>query len=547
MANPSFTIGSNYFETVHAYPHDLLKWPDSGVFVSLNPQSLPWQGDVTNISNRPSESYTSNYQEVDFAPPSDYTGNPEDIHSWMRVSSYASKFNIGLGGLSTSRFGKILVELNHTSLDMDLTAEGVARAYEDAGGGTEYYLVPFAGQTKSGRSNYGLKVIYANRFYNNPFGFKLRYTDESYAQPSGYIQFTREGTTYDLNHLTWGWATTGCNHIFGYQHINADAFFQDRYTVFSGHRLDLQFSGEFNGNFKSGIRYRRNQQDGDNYTWRYDDGSQFEGDYYVDELWKDRHANTLLRGYSKVNFWKIGEADAGILFFLQRATHVKTEVNKVVESEPNSREGAYEIAIETNPFLNYRFHGGYLDIGILLEYARSGMENTWTRWNSVSGSEQEDVLWSTTPYSGWTPSWESFSKGSESFFATGFEADTSIPLRKRLSALLRLTVLRKFTWTDKVYGQSDIPPGGESYQFEQTHIRDNYRNETWMTGSIGMAYGKGPIQTFVTLQLPVAYLIKQETKLQDSSEVLFEHEKRNMWQVQDPTSLRLLVVYNLGS
>jgi hypothetical protein len=129
------------------------------------------------------------------------------------------------------------------------------------------------------------------------------------------------------------------------------------------------------------------------------------------------------------------------------------------------------------------------------------MKNTQTRWNSASGSDQKDVLWSATPYSGWTTSSENFSKGSEWFIATGLEADTAIPLFRRLSAILRLTILRKFTWTDNIYGQSEIPPGGESCQFQQTH----------------------------------------------KDEQMFEHEKRNMWQVQEPTSLRLLVVYSLGS
>ena len=52
-ANPSFTIGSNPYLTVFAYPHDLLRWPDRGLVFNLAPQTLPWQGDVTNIHNRP--------------------------------------------------------------------------------------------------------------------------------------------------------------------------------------------------------------------------------------------------------------------------------------------------------------------------------------------------------------------------------------------------------------------------------------------------------------------------------------------------------------
>jgi len=547
VANPNFTIGSNHFETIHAYPHDLLKWPESGVFVYWRPQTLPWQGDVTNISNRPSASYTSNYQSVEFAPPYGYSGNPEAVHSWFNVSSYAYQDRVSTGGLTTTRFGKFYFELANTSLNLELEASGVARATETTGETSTYHLVPFEGETTGSRDDYEFKLIYANQLWNNPFGFKIRYIDKNANQPGGFIRFNKEGTTYNLSHLTWGWATVGCNHIFGYSSINADAFFQNSYSVFSGHQLDLQASYELNGNHKTGLRYRTRRENGDNYTWRYNDGAEFDGNYYVDERWQDRKTDSFLRGYSKINFWKVGLADAGILFFLQYGSHNLSEINKLVASESDSRESANEFIIETNPFLNYRFHGGYFDIGLLLEYSRTGLRNTRNRWNSVSGSDQPDVLWSTEPYNGWSTSWESFSKGSKWFFATGLEADTSIGLYRRLSALLRLTLIRKYTRTEKLYGQSEIPDGGNSFGFRQTHQRNNYKNETWMTGAVGVAYGRGPIQTFLTLQLPLAYLIKQTTKLADNTEQLFEHEKRDMWQVQQPTSLRLLVVYGLGS
>ena len=226
-ANPSFTIGSNPYETVFAYPHDILKWPDRAVFLLATPQTLPWQGHVTDMTKRPSATYTSNYQEVEFAPPSGYEGKPEDIHSWMKVSSYVYKRKYTLGGISTTRYGKFLVELGNTSHEMDLTAEGVARAYDSDGGGDTYHMIPFRGKTESDRDDYDLKMVYANHLMGTPVGAKLHYTRKTSGEPGGYIQFAREGTTYVLPHLTWGWATTGCNHIFGYSHINADAFFQN--------------------------------------------------------------------------------------------------------------------------------------------------------------------------------------------------------------------------------------------------------------------------------------------------------------------------------
>jgi hypothetical protein len=200
-----------------------------------------------------------------------------------------------------------------------------------------------------------------------------------------------------------------------------------------------------------------------------------------------------------------------------------------------------------NPFMNYEFPGGHLDFGLLCELSRTGYENTETRWNGVSGADQSDVLWSTTPYEGWSPSWESFSRGSDWFLANGFEADAAIPVYRRTATLLRLTVLRKLSWITKDYGQSEIPAGGNSFEFRETHERNNYKNETWMTGMIGLSYGRGPVQAFLTLQLPLAYLVKQKTKLSAGDQVQFEHEMRNLWQVQEPTTLRLMLVHALGS
>ncbi len=118
FGNPSFTIGSNHYLTIFAYPHDILKWPNKGFFLTFNPQTFPWQGDVTDIRNRPSESYINNYQEVEFAPPYGYSGNPEDIRSWMRVSGYAYNSNVTLGGLYSTKLGKMLLEFGKITTNM---------------------------------------------------------------------------------------------------------------------------------------------------------------------------------------------------------------------------------------------------------------------------------------------------------------------------------------------------------------------------------------------------------------------------------------------
>jgi len=513
----------------------------------LNPQTLPWQGDVTDITNRPSESYTSNYQSIEFAPPSDYQGNPNNIRSWMEVSGYAYKDRYTLGGLQTTKYGKFLIELGWTSLDMELTAEGVGRAYEDNDGANTYYLVPFTGLTKASRDNFDMQITYANKLLNHPVGLKFRYIHKSSGVPEGFVEFQRDGEKIHSPHLTWGWATSGCNHIFGYSHINTDAFYQNSFSVYNGHQIDLQASFEHGDNYKTGVRYRTAKEDGENYRWQYDDGSEYSGDYYVDDQWKDRKSTKLIRGYEKIRYWRFGNLDLGVLFFLQYDTWSKTQVNKLVESEPLSREFEREFIIETNPFVNYNTEKGYFDFGWLLEISRTGMKNTRTRWNGVSGSDQADVLWSTSPYLGWSPSWENFSHGRTWFFATGLEANSSVNVYKRFAVQSRLLVLRKYTRTRKIYGQSEIPDGGSSYEFSESHQRNDSKNETWMTGAVGFTYGWGPVQAIVSLELPLAYLISQKTRLNNNSETLFEHTQKSMWQVQQPVTSRILLVMALGS
>ena len=147
---------------------------------------------------------------------------------------------------------------------------------------------------------------------------------------------------------------------------------------------------------------------------------------------------------------------------------------------------------------------------------------------------------------GWSPSWENFSRGSTLFFATGFEAYSSVGVYKRLAIQSRLLVLRKFTRIEKIYGDSEIPSGGSSFEFTQTHQRNDSKNEAWMTGSVGFSYGLGPVQALVSLELPIAYLIKQKTELQGNDGLLFEHDKKSMWQVQEPITSRIMLVYSLG-
>jgi hypothetical protein len=395
-ANPNFTVGSNSFYTVFGFPHDLLKWPNKAVFGYMYPQTMPWQGHVTNITERPNDTYISNYNNFDFPVPDGYSGNPTAIHSYLQLSY-------------------------------------------------EY------------------------------------------------------------------------------------------------------------GDHKSAIRYRRNSESGQYYYWRSNladslAGANFNGTYVTDLRYEDAIANDLIRAYSKIRFWKIGDVDMGLLFFLQYVDRDKSTVssNKDLDSEPLSSDLENEYSIEINPWLNYKFGKSYFDFGLLCEVSYNIMENTSPRWNSVTGATQKDVIRDSSPYeSGFSPSWETFSQGSYLFFATGFEASTGINLGGRFSVLASVLMLRKYSFITKEYGRSEIPVGSSTYGFQESHTRNDDKVETWMTGSIGFAYGWGPIQTIATMQLPLAWLLVKNTKVTNSNTTFVDLTQKNVWAVQEPISFRLLLIFGL--
>lgn len=546
-ANPHFTIGSNPFYTFLAYPHDILRWPSKAAFTYMHPQTLPWQGHVTNLSERPNDTYISNYNYLDFPVPDGYAGNPESIRSFMRASSYAYNIRYSLGGIwSFGDFGKVYLELGTNRIDMELRAEGVVR------NNSTLELIPVAARTDAARRYYDLQLVYANTLFGNPIGLRVQYQTKNTDPPESEIKFARNGTVTTSNHLTWGWTTTPCAHIFGTSSQNFDAWFLNDYTLYKGGQLDLQLSYE-HGDHKSAIRYRTRNERGQNFYWRSNvadtiPGSNFNGAYITDSRYEDEIADDLIRAYSKIRFWRIGDADLGLLFFFQYADRDNNtvSVNKELDSEPLSSDSENEYTIEVNPWLNYKFGKSYFDFGLLLELSTTAMENTSPRWNSQMGATQKGVLRNSSPSSsGFSPSWESFSQGQYTFFATGFEASTAINISGRFFALGSFLLLRKYSFITKEYGNSVIPAGSQQYGLEVSHTRDDYKNETWMTGSVGLMVGWGPMQILATMQFPLAYLLEKSTALADSRTTLYDLTQRNVWAVQEPVSFRLLLVFGL--
>ncbi len=546
-ANPNFTIGSNPFYTFLAYPHDILRWPNKAAFTYMYPQTLPWQGHVTNLNERPNDTYISNYNDFEFPVPSGYSGDPNAIRSYMKVSSYAYNNRYSVGAVwGFGDWGKLYFEAGTNRVDMELRTVGVVR------NNTSLELIPVSARTDAARRYYDLQLVYANYLFGNPFGLRVQYQTKETQTPQSEITFVRNGTTVTSNHLTWGWTTTPCAHIFETSSQNFDAWFLNDYTLYRGGQLDLQLSYEY-GDHKSGIRYRRRSEHGQNYYWRSNvadtiAGANFNGTYITDSRYEDEIADDLIRAYSKIRFWKLGDAEMGLLFFFQYADRDNNTVstNKALDSDPLSSDAENEYTIEVNPWLNYRFGKSYFDFGLLLELSTTGMGNTSPRWNGSLGATQKGILRNSSPSaSGFSPSWESFSRGRNTFFATGFEASTGINISGRFSVLASVLLLRKYSFITKEYGSSVIPTGGKDYVFNASYTRHDYKNETWMTGSVGFMYGMGPFQLLATMHLPLAYMLEKSTELSNSSTKLVDLTQRNVWAVQEPVSFRLLLVFGI--
>jgi len=547
-ANPHFTVGSNPYYTYVAYPHDILYWPNGAVFTHFYPQTLPWQGNVTNLSQRPNDTYISNYNYLDFPVPDDYNGDPNNIKSFMNASSFVYQKRYTVGGIwNFGEWGKAYLELGTTQINMEQRVEGVVRNNETL------ELIPLEAKTDGQRSSYDFHLIYANYLFGNPIGFSAQYQAKNTSTPESELKFVRNGVETVSKHLTWGWTTSPCAHIFNMSHQNFDAWFLNDYTLYNGGQLDLQLSYEFEDH-KSAVRYRSRKESGQTYYWQSSlpdsiPDSDFLGSYVTDDRYEDEIADDLIRAYSKIKFWEIGEADLGLLFFLQYADRDNNTVStsEDADSEPLSSDSENEYTIEVNPWLNYKFGKSYFDFGLLLEYSLSFMENTAPRWNGAIGAEENGVIRDSYPYeNGFSPSWESFSQGTYSFFATGFELSTAVNISGRFFALGSLLLLRKYSYITKEYGYSDVPEGGNEYVFTASHTRDDYKNETWMTGSLGVMLGWGPLQFMATMHLPLAYLLEKNTELtNDASTPLVDLTQGNVWAVQEPVSFRFLVIFGL--
>ncbi len=542
-ANPSFTIGSNPYLTIFGFPHKLLEWEVPATTIGLYYFPAPWQGNINDPAARPSDSYTTNYQSVDFAAPEDYTGTG-DMSSYGLFGGYYDLYQLTGGRVFRLWDFVASLSLGGEYHRMSLQASGRARGYsEDAGGNRTYSVAVFDAKTENSRLAVLAAGILAGTFAELPFGLKL---EAKYFFPNtvnGYFNWTKDGVSHDSGRLTWGWATVGCGNVFGFEHREdiIDTFYLDTFDVTSGLQADLQGSLR-HGMFESAIRTRISRFLGDRYDWN---AAQVK--YVTDPNTQVSNEKNMIRAYSKMSFIREDPVNAGLLAFVEYDNNREAIIPRNAGSgfEPSSWFGKQGVFLECNPFLNLKIGKyGYLDIGVLAELGYEPSEYKVMRWSGVAGGNVETYA-NSTPYEGWTQYWESYSNDHLFFFATGFEASHGLPVMREISLLTSVLSQFKLTWDRKSYGDGGV--SGASATYAEHYYRWNFKRELWMTGSFGVMYRPGDSwNCTVLIQFPLAYLLYATTDLRDTGGTsLFNHEKSNLFQVQESFKIRANVSFKL--
>jgi hypothetical protein len=544
FAKPSFTITGDPQAAFFAFPHKLTLLPAPALYLSLNYGPLPWMGNITNPALRPNDSYTSNYQSVQFDTPADYTGDPASVDSWAEFNGTNDLYTAALGFIGRTGSWSYMAEVSGSFNSMQLKAAGIARGYSEAAGARLYSLVPFSANTSNTQGTFTGTVALAMPLSGIPVGFKL---EGEYIPPNtvaGGFSKTKDGVETANGHLTWGWATTGCSNIFGFEHRDdvIDSFFLDSYDVVSGLRLNAQGSAQLPF-AEPGLRLRYSDLSGNTYAWNDATVS-----YQTNEAVKLEKRQGMIRGYSAFDLIKEKALTIGVLGFLEydanRSAYQPRDTMGAT-TMPTSWKDESDYVLEANPYLNAVLgERSYLDFGLLLEGAYQRFDTKYARWSSALGSLVE-AYQDSSPIHGWSQYWEGFSKNDQGFFATGFEAVYRLGITKEVSLTATTLSLLKLTGERKDYGSSTGDPGEYASKF----VRSGYKRELWLTGSFGVNVLLGGVVSTIAVDLPLAYLLYQTTKLTDlaTSAVIFDHEKANVFQVQEPVKLRATVSLLLGN
>ncbi len=516
-----FFVGSNPYLSKTAFPQDISLIRSSFIAYTFGWQPLPFWGDIDDPVNKPDSSYASVKEEIevtsiDGEPYRAKFSKDGRVHIFRHDITYHQKWN----DRWSSMFSIIYKDMNMTS-----RAEGTLPAKTDDEQDFYEYILFENDITRNQDMMYG-EIITSCRAGTVPLGLKLGFGYEKSAKPKSELRALAHGVYLESKRLLWGWSTAGCNHIFGYKHTTADAWFKNDYSTVSLYQVDVQLGMTFD-RARVGARYRLRIGEKADHRWfpLLDFGDdphprdQFIENFaggYVKQNWAHKSYQHIGRIYTNATWYRNDMVNCNLLVFFGVDSYTDTSVHSLdMEYSNNITESSLNVIGELNPNFNIFLNRGIvIDLGLLLEYSWTGYKNTMERWNSAYGGSRE-TYWDTTVYIGDEPVWEKFSHGEEHFFDAGWEVNARFPLFRNENHLVAFTTMlfqnNKFTFITKNYGKNyDI---GHITEFYSDFKRKIERTEIWFNTSFSLFYKYRSFFIRLTYVEPIVYKLWETTRV----------------------------------
>ncbi|MFN4216722.1 MAG: hypothetical protein ACK4HQ_04930 [Brevinematales bacterium] len=538
-----FFVGSNPYLSVVAFPQDLTFWENSFIAVGFSYQSLPWWGDIDNPTNRPNEGYTSTEENIQFVKE-----EGETERSYFQTYGATHLF-----GANLQYFGKqgkdifFLGKFAYQPRWMVVSAEGNLRGETNS----TYHYIPFSYEASHIINQIQLEGIIATRRSGIPLGLKVGFTYENTADLKHSFEATVDGTHIISERLLWGWTTVGCNHIFGYRSINADAWFQDSFLIGPRWQWDIQ-GGLSLSKFRFGNRLRLVGAIQREYEWQRSTNvsslleTNFSGSYRS-SAYLVRTDAWLNRTYANITWMEKDNWKFNTLFFLgidgSTLSHV---LSNDTDSYGWGKTKSKGFLVEMNPNVSLQPAKNVLiDMALLLTGEWHRTENVGEYYNpfmKVSLESWQD----STAYEGPEYFWEHYSYVDMVAFHAGVDLIGYFPLygskTRQMGLVFNVFENTQWTWLTKYYGTNRFT--SEKTYFDISATRRTLRREIWIHTMIGGQYRQSPYSVRIEVLSPFLYSLSFFQVLQDARDnVLYEVKKTQNWAVQEGLAIRLTVGY----
>ncbi len=555
-----FFVGSLPYLSITTFPQDVNKLKYNSVSLEFSYVVEPWWGDVDEPLNRPNASYSTTEENIVFG----YNETTGEFYYFKKYGySYDSKWSL-------KWLGKLFGGRNLFSVDLGYTkfiATSEGHVYGEDIETEDYSEVKYSYDLENEMTFFKVMAIHGRYLFGYPFGFKASFQVEDWGYPYSMLTGERDGVKFSSNRMLWGWSTSGCNHIFGLKHADADAWYQDYFSIGPVYRFDLQ-AGFTTERFRSGARYRKIWGLQKQYYWQPSDPnatdvlvSHFAGKY-VENDWSRFLNEDIVRVYTNYNYGRNRFFKKNLLLIFigdfKRNDGVYAENTALVNTV---REAQNSYIVEVNPNYNFRIGPLLMDLGILIEGAHVSYGNTYLSWNPVVGGLQR-VYWNTKPHFGDEVFWESFSYANENFIDLGIDTVMAFPLfgvpkfagvsssgiLSKLSSLIpsmagrfrnsslflmvNLMVNYKMTFQNKYYGENEVVDN--EYRFVEHYVRKNFKREIWMNTFVSLVFTRKRWIFRFDFVEPLVYTIRQKTELHslDDGRLIFSNDQNQLFAVQ---------------